>query len=141
MSARKMKRKPLIAVIGSPTGEPAPNYRSTDPSGTRHARYCLHGYQIAVLDDENGNSVFQDDVWKKRIARSRLMMILQDAPIGLVNLVTSFAQKSHVKILIDPVPMMELTEKIRRAAELIPPRSSRYQNGRTRTKKWRRRKQ
>ncbi|TGA97511.1 hypothetical protein E4665_11735 [Sporolactobacillus shoreae] len=136
-----MRRKPIITVIGSLYGDRAPEGMAGNRSGALQRQVTLHGYQVALMDGGNGGLAICDSArWEKMITRSRMMLILQDVPLGVIDTVTAFAQKSHVRILIDPVPMMDLTEKIRRAAELIPPRSSRYQNGRTRAKKWRRRK-
>lgn len=77
---------------------------------------------------------------EKVIARSRMILLSQDTPLGVIIHASDLAKKHQVRVLLDPAPMMNLSEKIKRALALIPRRASSAQKRHAPAKKWRRRK-
>lgn len=126
MKKRQLKKRmPTIAVIG--------NLRSRDMSGaTRNTAIReqdeghLGGKTVrrprVILIHGRGANLHPADlqISRKRIARSKLILVLQDVAVGVIMRAAKLAQKYRIRMMIDSTPKMDLTEKIRRAAEQIP---------------------
>ncbi|MFX3618994.1 MAG: hypothetical protein ACE3JK_15915 [Sporolactobacillus sp.] len=140
-----MKKRPLITLIGNPVRKDAiPRSRidqthrswvvTRDADRQSGARVTMIAGRDGVVTAEN-----IDDA-EKVIARSRMILLSQDTPLGVIIHASDLAKKHQVRVLLDPAPMMNLSEKIKRALALIPRRASSAQKRHAPAKKWRRRK-
>lgn len=89
------------------------------------------------IDDENGKKNWT--VAEKTISRCGAVLLLQDAVVGVALQVAEIAKRHHVKVLIDPEPMLDLKEKIKRASLQITLKSSGGRKKHVVSKKWRKR--
>ncbi|MET1250264.1 hypothetical protein ABWW58_15910 [Sporolactobacillus sp. STCC-11] len=76
---------------------------------------------------------------EKVISRCSAVLLLQDAVVGVALQAAEIAKKHHVKVLIDPEPMLDLKEKIKRASLQITLKSSGDRKKHAVSKKWRKR--
>jgi sugar/nucleoside kinase (ribokinase family) len=148
---RSKRRKPAIMVIGAPFH--CVTQKETG-SGTRKSKSKSQRRQktglIASCDQNTarvlflhgyGDEIRKEDmpILEKVITRCSAVLLLQNVVVGVVEQTASLARKHGVKVMIDPEPMLELTEKIRRVAELITSKSLNSRKRYTSSKKWRKR--
>jgi hypothetical protein len=89
------------------------------------------------VNDEKGKQNWTTA--EKVISRCGAVLLLQDAVVGVALQVAELAKKHHVKVLIDPEPMLDLKEKIKRASLQITLKASGNRKKRIVSKKWRKR--
>ncbi|MCO7126953.1 hypothetical protein NIE88_14370 [Sporolactobacillus shoreicorticis] len=133
MSGRR--KNPAIMVIGA--------HQSVRGLHAKHKKQLLisrkkKGNTIVFFLENNGVE-FRNNEWsivKRSITRCSLILLLQDAAVGVALQAAAIAKTHNVNVIIDPEPMLTLMEKIRRAAEQI-----KYVDRKKHTaaKKWRKR--
>lgn len=78
------------------------------------------GIRIVHVHGTNGKVEIEDiDAAEKLIACCDMMLLLLNVEVGVIVHAAELAKKYHIKVVLDPVPMMALPEKIRRTAGLI----------------------
>jgi hypothetical protein len=127
-----MKSKPTVTVIGHQGNNQfidklTTNQREfsfsleTKASGSHGVTFLEHRDWLIVLIHGTSEGITRPDLdaagrW---IARSRAILLLLDVSVGLVRRVTRLAPK-RAKILVDPVPALDISEKIRRMIREVP---------------------
>lgn len=130
-----MRKKPAIMVIGA---------KQSDHTGfTKHKKQLIisrkiQGIATVFFLENNGDEFRKNElsIVKRGIARCNLILLLQNAAVGVALQAAAIAKIHDVNVLIDSEPMLALTEKIRRATEQIKPID---QKKRMTAKKWRKR--
>ncbi|RYL88551.1 hypothetical protein [Sporolactobacillus sp. THM19-2] len=120
-------------TMAAPVSDPATGRRGS-VSVLRRPAFRL----ILVRGGDRGADQADIRAAEKIIARSKLILLMHDVTVGAVMRIADLAKKHQIKVVIDPVPSMALSEKIRRAIQMLPKAG----NNRKRSigKKWRRRK-
>jgi hypothetical protein len=141
------QKKPAIVVIGALQlstrkqemlilgRNKAKSRRKKIPVISRHDQ----GFARVLCLHESGHELDKEElaIAERSIARCSAILLLQNAAVGVALQAAALAKKHHVNVMIDPEPMLHLTEKIRRAAEQIMSHSRINQKKRSTGKKWR----
>lgn len=103
------KKRRMITVIGSLNRIPAAAEARTTGMLTER------GTLVVNVHGTDGKVEIEDiDAAENLIACSGIMLLLLNVGVGVIVHATELAKKHHIKVVLDPAPMMDLPEKIRR---------------------------
>ncbi|MCL1632502.1 hypothetical protein M3N64_11290 [Sporolactobacillus sp. CPB3-1] len=134
-------KKPMIMVVGAP---PRERYLPVKRKRKKPAviRRCDQSCARVVFLNGEGEKLKEKELARaeRSIARCRTILLLENAAVGIALQTASLASKHNVHVQVDTVPMLSLSEKIRRVARQITADTHRSMKKHTSGRKWRRRK-